>query len=398
MKLKYILLIFCISHFLSMAYGCEIKNVSPNLVNPGDTVNLNISLSLPACGVIEEVIIYSNYSYFYYYRDSFYLEEYTKINDTLLEAEFIIPDTAILGKADIHIRTSEYDYIYAEGILTIGTEMTEAPEMCMVTVDTLNKNMIIWEDPNIEYLDSVYIYQEKLMTGNYVRIGAKSAEGATFFIDTISNPDQNSSSYKISFIDTNGYTSPLSKYHKTMHLTMSIGVGGACNLIWDDYRGFYYNSFIVYRGTSIDNLLKIAELPTNLFTYTDLAPPLGKVYYVIEVEKVAGCYLGNLKSTSDYYSSSSSNMMSLQTSSLKDNLSDKSISIYLDEANDELNILLKYKIDAYDISVLSIDGKEKFKQKVFGDTKLDISNFESGIYILKIDTNKKVLVKKFIKK
>ena len=133
-----------------------------------------------------------------------------------------------------------------------------------------------------------------------------------------------------------------------------------------------------------------------MFTYTDLAPPLGKVYYVIEVEKTTGCNLGNLKSTADFYYSASSNIIYLETSSLKDNLSDESISIYIDEANDEINISSKNKIDAYSISVLSLDGKEKFKQKVFADIKLDISNFEPGIYILKIDTNKKVLVKKFI--
>ncbi len=390
MKLKPVYLIFCILHFISIAYGCEIKDVFPKRVNPGDTVNLNIVLSLPDCGSVKYMLIMS-----YSCSDTIWAEEFTQLNDTTLEAKFIIPETFPLGKADLCIDFVS-GRVEALKIITIGTGMTEAPDICMVTVDRMNENMIIWEDPSIGSLDSVYIYQEMLMTGNYIRIGAKSAEDATFFIDTISNPDQNSSSYKISFVDTNGYTSPLSKYHKTMHLTMSIGVGGACNLIWDDYWGFYYNSFIVYRGTSIDNLLKIAELPTNLFTYTDLAPPLGKVYYVIEVEKAAGCYLGNLKSTSDYYSSSSSNMMSLETSSLKDNLSDESISINLDEASEKLNILFKNKIDAYDISVLSIDGKEKFKQKVFGDTKLDISNFEPGIYILKIDSNRKILIKKFI--
>lgn len=378
-----------------MAYGCEIKDVFPKRVNPGDTVNLNIVLSLPDCGEITDLYM-NTYKEVPPYGERIFAEEFTRISDTLLEGKFFIPSTVTLGKAEFIIRFASYDSIQSERILIIGTEMTEAPEICMVTVDTLNKNMIIWEDPNIGSLDSVHIYQETLMTGNYVKIGTKSAKEVTFFIDTISNPDQNASSYKISFVDTNGYTSPLSKYHKTMHLTMSIGIGGACNLIWDKYEGFYYDHFNVYRGNSIKNLQKIAELPTNLFTYTDLAPPLGKVYYVIEVEKTTGCNPGNLKSTADLYSSTSSNIIYLETSFLKDNLSDEPISINLDEAGEELNILLKNKIDAYNISVLSIDGKEKFKQKVFGDTKLDISNFEPGIYILKIDSNRKILIKKFI--
>ncbi len=42
--------------------------------------------------------------------------------------------------------------------------------------------------------------------------------------------------------------------------------------------------------------------------------------------------------------------------------------------------------------------KENYKQKIATDTEIDISKFEPGIYILKIEGNKKVLVQKFIKK
>ena len=393
MKLKPVFLIFCISHFISIAYGCEIKDVSPNYVNPGDTVSLTISLDLTDCGQINNIIIFSNG-----YMDTIYAEEYAELNDTTFEARFFFPDTVYIGKATICISSEYGGMCNPEGILTIGTDITKAPEICMITVDTINKNMIIWEEPNLETLDSIYIYKETSISEKYEKIGANHVENITLFIDMASYPEQNASSYKISFVDTNGYESPLSRYHKTMHLTMNIGVGGACNLIWDKYMGFYYSTFNVYRGNSVNNLQKIAELPTNLFTYTDLAPPLGKVYYLIEVEKTTGCNIGNLKSTIDYYSSARSNIIYLETTSLKDNLSDESISISIDETNDVLNILLKNKLDEYDISILALDGKEKLKQKVFNDTMLDISDLEPGIYILKIDSNKKVSVKKFIKK
>jgi hypothetical protein len=392
MKLKWVLLLLCISHIISVAHGCEIKYVFPDQVNRGDTVNLNIVLGPPDCGVIEQIFILA-----YNRMDTVFSEDYTMINDTVLEAEFIVPDTITMGKADLVIMTSGYGEIYLEEALIIGSEIVVAPDICMVTVDNTNKNMVIWEDPDIKTLDSVYIYKEISVTGNYVKTGAKSAEDVTYFIDTASIPEQNANSYKISFVDIDGYESPKSKYHKTVHLTMSIGIGGACNLIWDNYRGFNYSSFNVYRGTSKNNLLKIAELPTNLFSYTDLAPPLGMVYYVIEVEKAGGCYLGNFKSTSDFYSSSSSNMIALQTSSLKDNFSDESIDIYFDDAINKISILLKNKIDTYNISIISIDGKEKYKQKIDTGTELDISDFEPGVCILKIESSKKVQVQKFIK-
>ncbi len=336
MKLRCIFLLFFISHFINITRGCEIKYVIPEYVYPGDTVTLNIVLGLPDCGLVEAVVVYS-----YKYTNTIYLEEYTKVNDTLLEAEFIVADTIVLGKAHIGIETSGYGYIHLEEAFIIGTDILEAPDICMVTVDSTNKNMVIWEDPDIKVLDSIYIYKEISVSENYVKIGAKSAEDLTYYIDTNSIPEQNANCYKISFVNTDGYESPLSYRHKTIHLTMSIGVGGVINLNWDNYWGFHYNSFSVYRGTTMNNLIKIAELPTGLSSYTDLTPPLGMVYYVIEVEKAGGCYLGNLKSTSDYYSSSSSNIISVQTSSLKDNFSDEYLDIYIDDVNNKLNICNK---------------------------------------------------------
>jgi len=392
MKLIKVFLVSCIMLLIYNAYGCDIISVSPDYVNPGDTVDLIINLGLPDCGQIEYIIIFSKGQ-----MDTIWAEEYTELGDTLLEALFIIPDTVVIGKASISIGTTGYGEIFSPEILTIGTDITEAPEICMVTVDTINKNMIIWEEPNLETLDSVYIYKETSISGKYEKIGANYVGDITFFIDAASNPVQNASSYKISFVDTNGYESPLSRYHKTMHLTMSIGIGGACNLIWDKYTGFSYSTFNVYRGNSLNNLHLIAELPTNLFTYTDLAPPLGKVYYLIEVVKPGGCNVGNLKSTAEYYSSACSNFIYLETANLKDNFTDEFISIFPDAANNVLNVILKDRSGAYNISIFSSEGKEKLTVKIFDDTQIDISNLQPGIYFIKINSDKTQTVQKFIK-
>jgi hypothetical protein len=392
MKSKPLFLITCILLFISKVYCCDIISVSPDYVNPGDTVDLNINLSLPDCGQIEYIIIFSKGQ-----MDTIWAEEYAELGDTLLEALFIIPDMVTIGKASISIFTTGYGYIDAFEILTIGTAITEAPEICMVTVDTMNKNMIIWEESNLTTLDSIYIYKETSISGKYERIGANHSEDLTYFIDTASLPEQNASSYKISLVDTNGYESPLSRYHKTIHLTMNIGIGGVCNLNWDNYVGFSYKTFHVYRGSSLNNLQIIADLPINLFSYTDLNPPQGNLYYVIGITKTPGCNIGNLKSTAEYYTSTHSNFICLGTTNLKDNISDEYINIFPDAANNVLNVILKDKSGVYEISILSSEGKEILKQKVFNDTQIDISELQPGIYFIKIDSNKKQVVQKFIK-
>jgi hypothetical protein len=393
MKFKQIFSITCILLLTYNAFCCNIFYVLPYYVNPGDSVNLAIIGDFTDCDLINNMIICS-----YGDMDTIYAEEYTIIDDSLIEALFIFPDTVTLGDGTIIISSNEYGWVYSDpGRIKIMSEIAIAPEICMVTVDSSNKNMIIWEELHMITIDSIYIYKETSVSGKYEKIGANHYTDLTCFIDMASIPEQNASSYKISLIDKNGQESPLSNRHKTIHLTMSIGVGGVCNLNWDRYSGFYYSTFNVYRGNSLNNLEKIAELPTSLLSYTDLDPPPGNLYYVIGITKTPGCNIGNLKSTAEYYTSAHSNFTYLETSKLKDNFTDEYINVFPDAANNVLNVMLKDKSGEYNISILSLDGKEEFKLKVFNDTQIDISNLQPGIYFIKIDSNKIQAVQKFIK-
>ncbi|PLX01136.1 MAG: hypothetical protein C0594_14190, partial [Marinilabiliales bacterium] len=103
------------------------------------------------------------------------------------------------------------------------------------------------------------------------------------YTDINSNPSQQSDRYRISVIDTCNNESELSEAHKTMHLTVSTGVG-VYNLIWENYEGFDFGSYLIYRGTSPNNLTPIGTIQSNLTTYTDYQPQ-GLYYYQIAVMK-----------------------------------------------------------------------------------------------------------------
>ena len=60
------------------------------------------------------------------------------------------------------------------------------------------------------------------------------------------------------------------------------------NLIWEGYQGLNFGSYIIYRGTSPNNMTQLATIQSNLSSYTDLTPPTGAVYYQMEIV-IPGC-------------------------------------------------------------------------------------------------------------
>ena len=387
MKAKIIYLIIITFHIYKI-YGCEIKEVRPHTITPGDSITLTIDFSTQGCGQVTNVIIFS-----FNYRDSIHAISVNEINDSIVTARFFIAETVNVGPAAIVTEIyngSNFNYYQTEqGIINIGTSLVQKPKICMVTVDSTNKNMVIWEKPNDYIIDSIYIYKETSSTNNYLKIGTKSVDDGNYFVDTESVPDQNSNSYKISFIDSLGFESPLSDYHKTIHLTMNLGINGACNLIWDKYTGFTYSTYNVFKGSTIDGMLKIAELPANLFTYTDLAPNLGGTYYAIEITNPNGCSIDDLKSAATDYISTRSNIIYLEpTNAVEQNQFNGEVSIYPNPAKNELNVFLQSNDQIFGIELLNLTGNCVYQNCADrgNSFKLKVSEFPKGIYILKIET------------
>ncbi|MBU0763352.1 MAG: PKD domain-containing protein [Bacteroidetes bacterium] len=181
-------------------------------------------------------------------------------------------------------------------------------DICLVTVDqTTGKNLIVWEKIADMGIVSYNIYKETTISNDYVLIGSVDYTDETIFTDSSSNPSQQSDRYRISVIDTCGNESGLGDPHKTMHLTVSTGIG-VYNLIWENYEGFNFGSYIIYRGTTPSNLMPIGTIQSNLTTYSDFQPQ-GLYYYQIAVVKDDTCYTDTtLKAQGGPYSHSFSNL------------------------------------------------------------------------------------------
>ena len=184
------------------------------------------------------------------------------------------------------------------------------PAICVVTVDTVtNRNVVVWEDwayPGISY----NVYKETTFAGQYNLEGNVPFDSLSIFIDQASNPDVVSNRYRISSIDGCGFESDTSEMHKTMHLTANLGINNdVVNLIWEDYEGLNFGTYIIYKGNSPTTMDSINAIPSTIFTYTDSIDydTLDLFYAISLVHPAGGCLADKAKN----YNSSKSNTSSV---------------------------------------------------------------------------------------
>jgi hypothetical protein len=118
--------------------------------------------------------------------------------------------------------------------------------------------------------------------------------------------------YKISAIDACGNESVLSDYHRSLHLITSPALGNDVVLSWDNYIGFGYVKYRIWRGISQNSMTLMDSVSSSISNYTDTMPPaLDSLFYQLEVVHPSGCLATKTKN----YNSSKSNTSSANTTS-----------------------------------------------------------------------------------
>jgi|AntAceMinimDraft_16_1070373.scaffolds.fasta_scaffold04606_3 photosystem II stability/assembly factor-like uncharacterized protein len=268
-----------------------------------------------------------------------------------------------------------------------------APEICIVGVDSTNKNMVVWNKPFSLAIDSFHIYRETNITDVYERIGVVPYDSMSIFVDALSQPDVQSNKYKISILDDCGIESAQSDFHKTMHLSINQGIGNTWNLIWEPYEGFTVSTYNIYRGTDADNMVLIGSSPGGNTQYSDVSAPSGYVYYQVEVMSP------NLCDPSKSYNSSLSNIATNNPNAINDSYANETnIYIYPNPASDAITLNINnanngdWILNIYNVMSLLIKT-EVLKPN---QHELDISNLYNGIYILEIISNNFTVRQKLI--
>ena len=207
------------------------------------------------------------------------------------------------------------DVTDSNGCTASATAMVDitvaTPEICLVDVDSTGKYVVVWEKTGLA-IDSFRIYRETSTTGVYEVIGTQAYGVQSDFSDGDSYPEVKSELYRISAIDACGNESALSDYHRSLHLITSPALGNDVVLSWDNYIGFGYVKYRIWRGISQNSMTLMDSVSSSISNYTDTMPPtLDSLFYQIEVVHPSGCLATKTKN----YNSSKSNTSSANTTS-----------------------------------------------------------------------------------
>lgn len=321
------------------------------------------------------------------------------LSDSLSQNPLVYTDSAMVYS--VQVRTSNGCIAINESIMINLTPM-QSPEICIVSVDSSNKNIIVWEDVgnfpmdsiNAEAIDFFNIYRETNITNIYEKIGEIPYDSLHVFKDLNSQPTAQSNRYKLTMTDKCGYETSYSNPHKTMHLSINQGAGTTWNLIWQAYEGFNVATYNIYRKTDSTQFFELIGTMSGVNTqYNDLTAPAGNVYYQVEVVKSGGSC-----DPSKSYASSKSNIASNNASSISSyDLNSKfDVSIYPNPGNDFVQIKHNAK-ENVNVEISDAIGRIVYSDVQNEKTKVyNFSFLNQGIYFISISTTYYKKIEKLI--
>jgi hypothetical protein len=274
-------------------------------------------------------------------------------------------------------------------------------QICLVTVDTATgTNLVVWEKPVVSYIDGYRIYRESSVSGQYIPVGYVDYADLSQFVDPSANPLVRGWRYKIAAVDLCGNESPLSLRHKTVHLTNSYGTGGQINLSWDDYEGFPFSTFDLWRWTDVDGFTLLSSLPSNLRSYTDLNPPVGAmVYYFIEIVPNTPCVATRAVNHNTTRSNKTQNIASPTAVDEESDLLGMAIYPQPNNGQCTLDVAASEQKDVV-LNIFAADGKLVHTQQLnvaAGSTRFQLNlALASGMYQVQITTGDGWLMDKLI--
>ena len=262
---------------LSTSLGCD--SIITTLVELSDLTLITSSSSI-TCSNWTDGSVSVNvaggippYSYFWQSQDSTVLlsnlPDTTPLVSNLPEGSYIVTilDSLCSENASVNVD------------LNIAPADSMHPEICYASVDSSGFNKVVIK-PLASPLVTSYIILREYSSNLYSVLDTIDANTLEY-IDSTSNPAVQAERYKVLAIDVCGNNSDTSDFHKTVHLTMSVGINGAVNLIWNQYEGYQITDYLIYRGNDTSNMNMIGSIQGNLTSYTDLNPPTGYLIYQI---------------------------------------------------------------------------------------------------------------------
>jgi len=325
-------------------------------------------------------------------------------NDTIVN-----PTATIIKNITYNVAITSPSGCPASASVVIKIIQMAQPVIGIVSVNSSNKNVIVWNKPVSTAIDSYSIYKETNVSNAYEKIGSVSNDSLSVFVDNQSAPNVKSNKYKLSVIDRSGMESPLSVAHKTMHLSINKGQNSTYNLIWEPYEGFNVSTYNIYKGTSLNSLNFLDATSGSSTQFTDITATEGEVFYQLEV--ISPVYINPSKSVAliqktkesdntitsilTSYNSSRSNIVSNVVSGINDlNGESSNITIYPNPFKNELKIDF---VGGSTFEILNLMGQAVYTGDLTKSAIVETSGLSCGVYLIRFKSGTDFEYKKIIK-
>jgi len=288
--------------------------------------------------------------------------------------------------------------------LQFGVNSTTAnyePEVCLVTVDTLDeKNIIVWERPSIGGIKEFVIYRETSAPGVYRYIGTNPIDSLTEMKDTLANTDLHTWKYKISAIDSCGVETGVSEIeHRPIYLTVDTNGIGLPSLVWTSYMGRPYSDYVVKRNANGTGWVDVVTLPASQNSFVDLNCPSGSIEYTIEALFTTTCNStrGAINTTRSNIKSPSSVVVGLKGNTTIEN----NVSLFPNPSQDNFTVSLANKAkENVNIDVVNALGQVVYTTTINEASKattIAATSWNTGVYFVRINSSEMHSVIKFVK-
>ncbi len=260
------------------------------------------------------------------------------------------------------------------------------PTICYVDYDpNLGKNKVYWSKSNNANADSVCIL--RLNNGIYDTLHvSKYTDGE--FIDSMSNPQSQSYSYKIMGKNVCNKSGTVSSQHTTITLVCSyIQSTNTYGFSWSNYNGIGINTYYLHGIDSIGNDTIIVGINpgTNItmYNYTPNAQDKKFVKYYVGFNATT---CGGFKSTHTVKSNIINNITIVNVNEIEK----INFNIYPNPANSQINVQINTNLLGSTYTITDQIGKVVLSGKLNAEkSTIELGNLSGGIYLFSIGNNAK---------
>ena len=158
-----------------------------------------------------------------------------------------------------------------------------APQIAQVTVAE-GHSVLTWGNQNLPaqelFTGMVNIYRESDVADSYDLI-AQVPMSQGQYVDEQSRTDVRSYRYQMTLSTKAGVESRPSRVHATMHVMANRGLGNDINLHWTPYEGTAIAQYVVYAGTSPENMQLVERLSGYARSYVHHRSSEAVTYYAV---------------------------------------------------------------------------------------------------------------------